>query len=239
MTDYSKSSIYKIACKDPAIEDTYIGSTCNLIKRRNQHKNVCNNSTNKDHNMYVYRFIRNNGGWQNWGLYVIEEFNCNTKMQKSQVERGYIESLKPTLNKRVPANHQTGNIWDQKEYLQAYYEENKEAVTEYKKKWHEQNKDRIVEYNKGYYESHEAERKEYQQKTIHCTHCNHMINLHHKARHNKTKRHISNSSESSLESSSEGEPDTIMFQMNKLHDDNVLKLQEIQNTFDKIDKLIH
>ena len=60
-----------------------------------------------------------------------------------------------------------------------------------------------------------------------------MINLVNRSRHNKTQKHIANSESSS------SEPDTVMDEMNKLHDDNVLKLQEIQNTFDKIDKLIH
>ena len=209
MTNYNQSCIYKIASKDAAINNIYIGSTCNFIKRRNQHKTVCNNPNSKDHNMYVYRFIRNNGGWGNWNLYIIEQFNCTSKIQKEQVERAYIEELKPSLNKRVPANYQTNEVYN------------------------------TVEYSKGYYESHKAERKEYQQKTIHCTHCNHMINLSHKARHNKTKKHISNSSTSSSETSSEEDQDTMMTEMNKLHDDNELKLQEIQNTCYEIDKLIN
>jgi hypothetical protein len=116
-------------------------------------------------------------------------------MQKDQVERGWIEQLKPNLNKRVPANYHTGDVWDVKEYRK--------------------------EYQRGY-----------DQKTIHCQYCDREINLHHRARHNKTKKHIANSETSS------SEPDTVMDEMNKLHDDNILKLQQIHNTFDKIDKII-
>ena len=208
MTDYSKSCIYKIACKDASIEDIYIGSTCNFIKRRCQHKTVCNNPNDKNHNYYVYRFIREHGGWDNFDLYLIEQFSCTTKMQKTQVERGWIEQLKPTLNKRVPANFQTGDVYDKKEYDLMYEQQNKEAIRERK--------------------------RVYRQKTIHCHYCDHEINLACRARHNRTARHIANSEASS----SSSEPDTVMDEMNKMHDDYVLKLQQIHNTFDKIDKII-
>ena len=205
MTNYTQSCIYKIACKDASIDDIYIGSTCNFVKRRYQHKAVCNNINSKDHNFYVYRFIREHGGWQNWNIYMIEQFNCNTKIQKEQVERGYIESLKPSLNKRVPANYQMGDVYSDSEYKKQYYEHNKETIKKI---------------------------KEYQQRNVHCPCCNHLINLARRSRHNKSKRHITNSETSS-------EPDTIMNEMSKLRDDSELKLEEIRNTFDKIDKLIH
>ena len=223
MTDYSKSSIYKIACKDPAIDDIYIGSTTNLIKRRNSHKHDCININSDRYNSYVYRFIREHGNWCNWDVYLIKEFKCNTKMQKSQVERAYIESLKPKLNKNVPANFQTGDIWDQKEYC---------------KRYKEKNNDIIVENNKAYRESHKEQIKQLKQQTIHCNYCNHMINLSHRTRHNRTKKHISNYS-TSESSTSEEEQYTIIDEINKLHDDNELKLQEIQNTCYEIDKLIN
>ena len=167
-------------------------------------------------------------------------------MQKEQVERGWIEQLKPTLNKCIPANYQNGDVYSRPEYRKQYYEHNRDHITEYKRQYqihntdkikqakrkqYERDKDKILERNKAYSESHKAERKEYLQRTVHCPCCNHEINLANRARHNRTARHISNSESSS-------EPDTVMDEMNKLHDDNVLKLQEIQNTFDKIDKII-
>jgi hypothetical protein len=45
--DYSRSCIYKISCLDAEIEDVYIGSTTNLVKRRNRHKNACNDPKSK------------------------------------------------------------------------------------------------------------------------------------------------------------------------------------------------
>ena len=238
MTNYNQSCIYKIASKDASINDIYIGSSCNFVKRRHQHKYSCNNPNDRHYNQYVYRFIRSNGGWGNFDLYVIEKFSCTSKMQKEQVERGYIEELKPSLNKNVPANFQTGDVYSESEYKKAYYDENKEAITEYKKKWYEQNKETIDAKNKTYYDQNKEtireQQKTYQQITIHCCHCNHMINLHNRARHNKSNRHITNSSSES----SEEEQYTIMDDMTKMRDDSELKLQEIQNTCYEIDKLI-
>ena len=212
MTNYTQSCIYKIASKDPAINDIYIGSTCNFIKRRYKHKSCCNNPNANEYNYYVYRFIRNNGGWCNFNLYIIEQFNCTSKIQKEQVERAWIEQLKPSLNKRVPANYQMGDVFSKSEYDMGYRSENKEAIKE--------------------------RTKEYGQKTIHCPCCNHDINLHHKARHNKSKKHITNSSTSESESSEE-EQDTMMTEMNKMRDDSELKLQEMKNICDNIDKFIN
>ena len=248
MTDYSKSTIYKIACKDASIDDIYIGSTCNIVRRRCGHKTVCNNPNASGYNQYVYRFIRSHGGWQNWDIYIIEQFSCTTKIAKEQVERGYIEELKPTLNKNVPANYQNGDVWDKSEYKKQYYEHNRDHITEYKRQYqihntdkikqanrklYERDKYKILERSKTYSESHKVERQEYLQRTIHCPCCNHQINLANRARHNRTTIYITNSSESSEE-----EPDTIIVEMSKLRDDNEFKLQEIQNTLDEIDKLI-
>ena len=60
--DYSNTIIYKIVCNDPNITDCYVGSTTNIVKRRQSHKSVCNNENSKLFNFYVYQFIRENGG---------------------------------------------------------------------------------------------------------------------------------------------------------------------------------
>ena len=48
MPDYTKCCIYKLCCKDPMIEDCYIGSTTNVIKRRQNHKKSCTNPNDKE-----------------------------------------------------------------------------------------------------------------------------------------------------------------------------------------------
>ena len=182
MPNYNKCYIYKICCKDPTITDCYIGSTTNIIRRRTEHKQSCTRSSNQAYSRFVYIFIRNNGGWDNFDLIAIEEFSCDSKMQQHKKERDWIEQIKPTLNKIIPANHQTGEVYDVKEYKAMYRKENKEAIKEYLK----ENKETIKQV-----------RREYRQKEIHCPCCNHMINLNNRSNHNRTKKHISNSSNTS------------------------------------------
>ena len=190
MPNYNKCYIYKICCKDPTITDCYIGSTTNIIRRRSDHKSACTCISRRAYNRYVYTFIRNNGGWENWTMTLLEEFSCETKMQQLKKERDFIEQLKPTLNKMVPAKHQTGEVYDLKEYRKKYdkeyYDQNKKYILE-----------RNREYNKEYKETNKEAIKEYQQKEIHCPCCNHMINLNNRSNHNRTKKHIRNSSSQS------------------------------------------
>src|SRR3989338_6111731 len=92
--DYSKAVIYKICCRDPTIKDIYIGSTTDLRKRKNNHKSTCNNANKKAYGCYVYEFIRNNNGWENWDVVVVEECqNIKNNEQLHTRERHYIEQL--------------------------------------------------------------------------------------------------------------------------------------------------
>ena len=100
--DYSKCCIYKICCKDANIKDEYIGHTTDIIRRKSQHKNVCNNSNSKDYISYIYQFIRANGGFENWDFIVIEEYPCENVFQAKLRERYWIENSNSTLNRCIP-----------------------------------------------------------------------------------------------------------------------------------------
>jgi hypothetical protein len=101
--NYSKTIIYKICCKDLLITDIYIGHTTNFIKRKSTHKATCNYSTNKDYNLKVYQFIRENGGWDNWNMIMIEKYPCNNILEATKRERYFFEELKATLNMKTPS----------------------------------------------------------------------------------------------------------------------------------------
>ena len=79
--DYQKAKIYRICCKDVDVTDCHVGSTTNMTRRKYKHKSVCNNENGKMYNLNVYRFIRENGGWQNWDMIVVEDFPCDSKDQ--------------------------------------------------------------------------------------------------------------------------------------------------------------
>jgi predicted GIY-YIG superfamily endonuclease len=70
MTYYLNMSyiIYKICCDDLP-EYIYVGSTKSIIKRKSQHKIHCNNGNTRK----LYTTIRENGGWNNWRMVIIEE----------------------------------------------------------------------------------------------------------------------------------------------------------------------
>ena len=102
MPDYAKTVIYQIECKDPNINKTYGGHTTNLIKRRQLHKGACNNPNSPKHNAYVYQFIRENGGWDNWQVMWQYDYPCKNKREAEKEETIYIKKNKCELNSYQP-----------------------------------------------------------------------------------------------------------------------------------------
>ena len=96
--DYSKTHFYKIVCKDTNINDMYIGHTTQFTKRKHQHKTRCCNPENPKYHLRVYKFIRDNGHWENWNMILIDTLPCECKLDALKKERKFYEELKPTLN---------------------------------------------------------------------------------------------------------------------------------------------
>jgi hypothetical protein len=147
--DYSKTIIYKIVCNDITITDCYIGHTTNFIKRKYQHKHSCINEIDHNYYYYVYQFIRENGGWENWCMIQIEEFSCNNLNEACARERHWIETLKATLNKQIPNG--TKKEWREKhkiemqEYQKQYRINNLELKKDNDKLYYQQNKDKLLQ----------------------------------------------------------------------------------------------
>ena len=159
--DYQNAKIYKICCKDVTVKECYIGSTTNLYKRTSQHKSICNSKNERcaGYNFNVYVFIRENGGWANWDLVIIEDFPCNTKHELHTRERFHIENLHDTLNKHVPSR-------TQKEYEKEYYRDNLEHIREYQKKYNKYNSEHSKKKYKDNAGNIKAQKKEYYQNNI-------------------------------------------------------------------------
>ena len=138
MSRYQNASIYKIVCNDPNVKDCYIGSTCNLYKRKSQHKTVCHNEKYKNYNLRVYDCIRANGGWGNWSVIQIEAYPCNSKRELELRERHHLEELKANLNCCIPTR-------SSKQYSKQYIEIHRERINERKKEYRKNNKDKIKE----------------------------------------------------------------------------------------------
>jgi hypothetical protein len=190
--NYANTIMYKIICNDINITDCYIGHTTNFKTRKNSHKSKCNNINSKAFNLIVYQFIRDNGGWDNWSMIMIEEYNCNNKLEATKRERELIEELKATLNKVIPSRTSKEYYEDNKdiikEYHKEYYEDNKNIIKEKEKKYRESNKDIIKERKKEYYEDNKDKINEKHKKKFNCE-CGSYFRVSDKSTHFKSKKH--------------------------------------------------
>jgi hypothetical protein len=98
--DYSNTIIYKITCIDDNIKDVYVGHTTNFVQRKHAHKQCCINE--KYGNCKLYDVIRNNGGWNNWNMEIINFFNCKDHYEARIKEQEYFVLLNANLNSIEP-----------------------------------------------------------------------------------------------------------------------------------------
>jgi len=149
--DYSNTIIYKIVCKDVDIKECYVGQTTNFSQRKIQHKSDCN----KNHDIYVYNFIREHNGWDNWDMIEVEKYNALDKLDAHKRERYWIETLEAKLNKVIPTR--TDSEWYQanKEQLRIkskeFREQHKEKLKIKSKEYREKNNEQVKERKKIYY----------------------------------------------------------------------------------------
>jgi hypothetical protein len=100
--DYSNTIIYKIYCKDESIKDLYVGHTTNFVQRKHAHKMSCTREKYYNYNCKVYKLIRENGGWDNWSMEIVNFFNCKNQKEARIKEQDYFISLNATLNSVEP-----------------------------------------------------------------------------------------------------------------------------------------
>ena len=134
---YKLGHIYAIwDCEDHNL--IYYGSTCDLNRRINKHKQQGNTCTSKQ--------IIERGNYE----YVILETHENIdEYDLIERERWYILN-KVCVNKHIP--HRTKAEW---------YEDNKEKIAKQKKKCYQDHKDERKDYMREYYQNHKDERNEY------------------------------------------------------------------------------
>lgn len=94
--DYSNTIIYKIFCRDTNIKEVYIGHTTNFVNRKSAHKSSSKNSESK-----LYTYIRENGGWENWKILIIDDVECNNFEEARKVEQNYIDKYNSGLNTAI------------------------------------------------------------------------------------------------------------------------------------------
>ena len=181
--DYSITCIYKIVCRDLEVKDFYIGHTTSFKHRKIQHKYDCQNLNSKKQNIYLYSFIKGNGGFDNFDMVFIESVCCKNVLEARQRERQLIEELKPSLNRTMPMIEPSV-----KEYKQNWYNENKERVSEEKKQKYQLEKEYVKQKSRDYhYKNRDIILEKMKEKTI-CE-CGSVVSKNHLNRHFSTLKH--------------------------------------------------
>ena len=207
--NYQKACVYRLIYNDITY---YVGSTTNMRQRKSQHRRGCYNEKNKDYNYQLYKFIRENEGFNNWKMIMVHAYpECKTSEELRMHERNHIEELKPSLNVNRPivteeekqneANDRSRKARSKNpEQLKQWRLENAEHIKKYKLQYCVDNADKIREYaeahrdeinlkGKMYREANAEKIKERDKKTIVCE-CGRVVNLRHKKSHEKLKIHI-------------------------------------------------
>lgn len=111
---------YKLTCKDPLITNCYIGKTKHFNARASNHKNNC-----KENTLKVYKYIRENGGWDNWTMSTIHQEFC-TPTAGNLIEYALIKQNNADLNIQIPTIYKKQDYNRKK--CQEHYAVRKECV---------------------------------------------------------------------------------------------------------------
>jgi len=129
--------IYKICCDDLP-EFNYIGSTKSFRNRKYLHKQRAITQNTK-----LYTTIRENGGWDNWRMVIVEDCGKISFTEARIKEEEHRVKLNANLNmlkcyrteeEKIQDNRNNANnyrkkyIEEKKDYHKEYYEKNKETI---------------------------------------------------------------------------------------------------------------
>ena len=192
---YENGVIYMIKHKTDDTKEFYIGSSYNLKMRCWQHKSNCNNKTNcnnqniKTYNLKVYKYIRDNGGWDAWDILFMYDYPCKNKYELDLEEQHAIKEYKSTLNTQVPCRTKKEWYKDNKEKLlqkkKEYHINNREKILQKNKEYYEANKEKIQQRKKEHFETNKEEILKQRAIKINCDICNAIVCKQHIARHKK------------------------------------------------------
>ena len=189
--DYAKTIIYKLVHKDDLNdENIYTGHTTDFICRKNKHKHVCNTPTNNQYNTKKYKYIRENGGWDEWLMIEIEKYPCKDKPEAIARERVIQAEMKAKLNSNIPGRTQEeyrhDNYDKRLEQNKQYYQDNRDKRLEHSKQYYQNNRDKMLERSKQYQINNPEKILEKMKERIICDVCGKDIAKYKKSIHQKT-----------------------------------------------------
>jgi len=151
--------IYKIESKSGDDDKVYIGWTTKLKSRITKMKNNYNNENSEMYNIKLNKYIRENGGWNNYNFVVIKKFGCESKAEANKEKANVMKLYNHDnlLNTTIPNRTKA-------EYSKEYYLKNKQKFNDTSKKYYEKNKQKLINYQKKYDKLNAEKIAEYQSK---------------------------------------------------------------------------
>ena len=139
------SGVYCWVSKDSNIQEVYVGSCQDLNKRITNHKHYCNNKNSKEYNRKLYKFIRENGGFDNWKFIWLEMFKTDDTIFLKQLEQNYINTFPAELLLNSCRAFTTEA--DRREQIrncdEKYKKQNRDLLNEKAKEYYEKNKVKV------------------------------------------------------------------------------------------------
>lgn len=153
-----------IYCLDIMITAVYVGQTTNLTNRTVKHKSRCNNPNDKKHNLYVYRYIREHGGWNNWNIRILETANLNNRDEARILEHKWYVETESTLNTQHPLRNMRQYQIDNADKIKQYYKEYNIKNADKRKQYRIDNADKRKQYRIDNADKLRKQQQEYYQK---------------------------------------------------------------------------
>ena len=141
--NYNESCIYTLQYKGVIY---YVGSTTNFTNRKWSHKSICNNINSVAYEYDIYKFIRNNEGWDAWKMVLIEYYKCNNGIELCAREQHWINEYKPNLL-NYHCSERSKEQWrlDNIEHIKEYKIENRDRLKAYQQTYDKQRRIRLKE----------------------------------------------------------------------------------------------
>ena len=158
--DYANGKIYKIYSYQGTDEETYYGSTTQILHKRFANHRKGYKCWKNGKSNYITSFsIFEKYGVEACHIELVELFPCETKEQLIAKEGFYIRN-NPCVNKRIEGRTALEYRQDNAEHMKQYYKNNLEVITKQRRQFYQDNKEQIAEQQKQYYKNNADQIKE-------------------------------------------------------------------------------
>ena len=96
--DYSKTSFYRIVCRDLNVKACYVGHTTDFRRRKSEHKRKSKERILNGPNSMMYYFVGRNGGWDNFEMVLIKTQACEGSLDAHRIRLEYMNEFKAELH---------------------------------------------------------------------------------------------------------------------------------------------